>query len=75
MNNPDWKYKMTDKCGKDVTVEEVKQEKDLWIIFQNSLKFHENINRDASKPNRITGCIKRSFSFLDKPTFVTYINC
>ena len=63
-------YKMTDKCGKVVTIYEVEREKDLGIIFQNNLKFNEHINMAANKANKITGLIKRSFSFLDKPTFL-----
>ena len=71
INNPCWEYKMTNKCGKVVTIYEVEREKDLGIIFQNNLKFNEHINMAANKANKITGLIKRSFSFLDKPTFLT----
>ena len=71
INNPCCAYKMTDKCGKVVTIYEVEQEKDLGIIFQNNLKFNEHINMAANKANKITSLIKRSFSFLDKPTFLT----
>ena len=39
INNPLWEYKMTDKCGKVVTIYEVEREKDLGIIFQYNLKF------------------------------------
>ena len=62
---------MTDKCGKVVTIYEVEREKDLGIIFQNILESNEHINMAANKANTITGLIKRSFSFLDKPTFLT----
>ena len=33
--------------------------------------FNEHINMAANKANKITGLIKRSFSFLDKPTYLT----
>ena len=63
---------MTDKCGKVVTIYEVEREKDLGIIFQNNLSlFNEHINMAANKANKITGLIKRSFSFLDKHAFLT----
>ena len=66
-----WEYKMTDKCGKVVTIYKVEREQNLGIIFQNNLKFNEHINMAANKTNKITGLIKGSFSFLDKPTFLT----
>ena len=70
INNPCLHYKMFDQTGKEVLLEEVSSEKDLWIIFQSNLKFNDYINMAPNKANKMTGLIKRTFTCLDKLTFL-----
>ena len=70
LNNPHYDYKMTDMNGNIVDLQEVEQEKDLGIIFQSNLKFDQHICMTVNKANRILGLIKRTFSYLDKSTFL-----
>lgn len=70
-SNPGFEYKLKDKTGKEVLIQEVDKEKDLGIIFQSNLKFNEHINVAANKANQIVGLIKRSFTYLDNSTFLT----
>ena len=70
INNAGFHYKMFDRTGKEVLLEEVRSEKDLGIIFQSNLKFNELVNMVANKANIMTGLIKRTFTCLDKPTFL-----
>ena len=70
INNPCFHYKMFDRTGKEVLLEEVRIEKNLGIIFQSNLKFNEHIDMAANKANKMTGLMKRTFTYLDKPTFL-----
>ena len=49
---------------------EVNEEKDLGILFQKDLKFSQHISSKINKSNSILGLIGRSFSYLDRYTFV-----
>ena len=46
-------------------------ESDLGILFKKNLKFDEHINNTVNKVNRITGLIKRKFTYMDKDLFLT----
>ena len=50
----------------DVKIAVSTVEKDLGVIFDNKLKFHDHVAEKCLKANRVTGIIRRSFSFLDK---------
>ena len=58
-------------------LEHVKTEKDLGIIISEDLKANENITHHVKKANKMLGLIKRTFTFLDKDSFLmlykTYI--
>ena len=47
-----------------------KEEKDLGIWFQNTLKFDEHINYIVNRANRLLGLIKRTFKSLDRDSFL-----
>ena len=64
---------MFDRTGKEVLLEEVSSEKNLGIIFQSNLQFKEHIDMAANKVNKMTGLIKRTFTYLDKPTILNII--
>ena len=67
--NPKHQYNMKLKNGVQV-VTECAEEKDLGVWFDSSMSFDNHINKVVSKANQITGIIRRSFSFLDKSTFL-----
>ena len=46
------------------------EEKDLGVHFDGSLSFDIHIDKVVSKANQMTGIIRRTFSFLDKSTFL-----
>ncbi len=50
-------------------LEHVRDEKDLGVIIDNSLKFQEHINNKVNKANSIMGAIRRSFKYLDAESF------
>ena len=54
--------------GKEI--EHVFDEKDLGVVVDSELAFAEHITEKVKKANSIVGIIRRSFSRLDKDTFV-----
>ena len=54
----------------DQILESCSEEKDLGVTFDDSLSFNAHIQKVTSKANQIIGLIKRSFTFLDKDTFI-----
>ena len=38
------------------------------LIFQSNLKFNDHINMAANRANKMTRLVKRTFTYLDKPT-------
>ena len=68
-DNPRNDYKM--KVGTDlVNVQTCTEEKDLGVTFDNLLKFDVHIQNAVSKANRMIGILRRTFTFLDKDTFL-----
>lgn len=66
--NPEQVYQM--KAGNDrIDIVKCEEEKDLGVTFDKCLKFDKHVNAVVSKANKMTGLIKRSFSYLDEPTF------
>ena len=64
------KYQMRDTNGSIISLSKDSQEKDLGVIFQDSLKFDKQITEGVGKANRILGLIKRSFSYLNSDLFL-----
>jgi len=46
-------------------IERITQHKDLGIIFDDKLKFHDHASTVAGKGNRMLGLINKSFEFLE----------
>ena len=69
-NNPKFTYKMVDKNNNTVDIKVVEQEKDLGVMFQENLKFDKHISLAVNKANRILGLVKRTFTYMDKSTFL-----
>jgi hypothetical protein len=68
-NNPKCDYEMivNDVIEK---LNECEEEKDLGVTFDAHLSFDPHINRVVNKANQMIGIIRRTFSFLDKNTFL-----
>ena len=58
-----------DKNFKNI-LSKISSEKDIGVTFDKNLYFHSHINNIIIKSNRMKGIIHRSFSYLDKPTFL-----
>ena len=69
-NNPKFSYKMLDKNNNIADIKTVDHEKDLGVIFQEDLKFEHHISYTVNKANKIHGLVKRSFTYLNKYTFL-----
>ena len=50
-------------------LEFIEKGKDLVVIFDNNLKFSSHIINQVNKANRVTGLIRRSYTYLDKNSF------
>ena len=68
------KNPMTEYCmGTDANAEPItvcEEEKDLGVVFDNSLKFDVHIYRSVSKANQMIDLIKRTFTYLNKEIFL-----
>ena len=53
-----------------IILQNVDNEKDLGVTFQNDLKWNRQCTKTANTANRILGMIKRSFSYLDINSFL-----
>ena len=58
-------YKMN-----DITLKNVKQEKDIGVIVDDQLKFEDHMYEKIKKANNMMGLIRRSFMHLDKEMFL-----
>ena len=68
-NNPRVEYTMT-KDGKTTKIETCEQETDLGVTFDDKLNFNKHIETAIGKANKMLGLIKRTFSYLNKDTFI-----
>ena len=59
-SNPCWKYKMEGRI-----LDDVEEEKDLGVVIDKDLKFHQQTASAVKKANMALGLIKKSFAFLD----------
>ena len=64
-NNPGCDYFMKGK-----KLEAVTEERDLGVLMSNNLSFSKHIALSAAKTNGILGMIKRTFSYIDKVSFL-----
>ena len=55
-----------------ISLVQVKEEKDLGVIIDHELKFHQQTAASVKKANRVLGIIKKSFSHLDETTLPLY---
>jgi hypothetical protein len=67
--NPSCKY-VLETNGSKVEINKCNQEKDLGVIFDSKLTFDAHIQSCISKANRMLGIIKRTFTYLDKESFL-----
>ena len=68
-NNPRHEYFFF-KDNEAHKIMECTEEKDLGVIFDESLKFDIHINAAVKKANQMLGIIKRNFTFIDKDIFL-----
>ena len=62
-------YTMNKYEGGSVTLEEIKNEKDIGVTMDTKLQFEEHIHIQIKKANMMMGIIRRSFAHLDMETF------
>jgi endonuclease/exonuclease/phosphatase family metal-dependent hydrolase len=48
----------------------VKEEKDLGVMFEDSLTFHKHISAKVNQANKMFGILRRTFRHMDKETFL-----
>ena len=65
-NNPNFTYYLDNH-----PLEMTRNEKDLGVIIDDSLKFHEHTASAVKKANQILGVIKKSYNARDKTTICT----
>ena len=58
--------------GKDTTMGETTNERDLGVQIDHDLKFDQQVEMVANKANKMLGLIRRSFTYLDGPTMKNY---
>ena len=68
-NMEDTAYTMETTNG-TISIEKVKSEKDLGVIFDSKLTFTEHIITKVSKANQIVGLIFRTFTCMDREMFL-----
>ncbi len=69
-SNESYNYYLETNDGTRVPLTPVTEENDLGICFDNTLEFDKHINSKINKANSISGLIRRTFQYLDKPTFL-----
>ena len=68
-NMEDTAYTMETTNG-TISIEKVKSEKDLSVIFDSKLTFTEHISTKVTRANQIVGLILRTFTFMDREMFL-----
>ena len=51
----------------------LKQGKDIGVVIDNQLNFEDHMNEKINKANSIMGLIRRTFTYIDEPTFLNVI--
>ena len=62
-------YYMTTNDGRRVALAKTSKEKDLGVIWDDELKFREELTSRVQKVNNIMGVIRRTYVHLDESTF------
>ena len=70
-HNHHYDYTIT-SGGKDTTLGETTNERDLGVQIDRDLKFYQQVEMVANKANKMLGLIRRSFIYLDGPTIKNY---
>ena len=65
-----FQYEMRDSSNTIITLPSVEEEKDLGVKFESSLKFNKQVLDVVNRTNRLTGMIKRTFTFMNKYMFL-----
>ena len=68
-NNPKHQYFFY-KDNETHEISECTEEKDLGVIFDDTLKFDKHINAAVKKANSMLGLIKRNFKYIDEDIFL-----
>lgn len=67
----DTDYHMTDRDGNIQQLKREDSEKDLGVLFTESLSFEKHISNTLNKANMIIGLIRRKFTHIDNTLFLT----
>ncbi|WAR15881.1 hypothetical protein MAR_030475 [Mya arenaria] len=67
----DTDYHMTDRDGNIQQLKGEDSEKDLGVLFTESLSFEKHISNTLNKANMIIGLIRRKFTHIDNTLFLT----
>ncbi|WAR26591.1 hypothetical protein MAR_012295 [Mya arenaria] len=67
----DTNYHMTDRDGNIQQLKKEDSEKDLGVLFTESLSFEKHISNTLNKANMIIGLIRRKFTHIDNTLFLT----
>ncbi|WAR18395.1 hypothetical protein MAR_000233 [Mya arenaria] len=67
----DTDYHMTDRDGNIQQLKREDSEKDLGVLFTESLSFEKHISNTLNKANMIIGLIRRKFTHIDNTRFLT----
>ena len=67
--NPERDYVMIKDDGTQHIIEESIIEKDLGVEISWSLNFHFHCQEKVNKANKVLGCLRHSFKYLDKDSF------
>ena len=64
-------YRMRDSKNTMIDLPIAEEEKDLGVTFEKSLKFNKHVMEVVNRTKKLTGMIKRTFSFLNRSLFLT----
>ena len=56
------------------TIEQVTEEKDLGVIIDNQMKYHQHVSFATSKAMRMVGVIRKTFCSIPIETFLSLYN-
>ena len=68
-SNPKEVYQMKSEDGQYLNLEETEIEKDLGVEVDNKLKFSTHVQSKVNKANKVLGCLKHSFKYMNKEVF------
>ncbi len=68
--SPRFKYKMMDRTGRPVLLEQSDCEKDLGVYIDQKMNFSTHVYQAIAKANRLLGALHRGYKFLDEETLL-----